>query len=55
MAKSGSSKLIIKNKLTKKANQVTDWDNKYANPKHIKRMMSATNQEMECENGRING
>lgn len=45
--KAGSSKLIIRKKLTKKVDQVTDCDNKCANPKHIKRMMSATNQEIE--------
>lgn len=47
MAKAGGSKLIIKKKLTKQCNFITDWDNKKANPKHIRRMIAATQQEID--------
>ena len=48
--KAGNSKSKIFKKLTKKANNILDWDNKKANPSIIKRIMSATNQEQEIKN-----
>ena len=45
--KAGSSKTKINKKLTKRADEVLDWDNKKTNPSMIKRMMKATDEENE--------